>query len=350
MFLALIPIGIIILIVWGLYRVTRDEDEHSMDNQMQPGQSAARLGPKDFFMQLFMFGTLYISVGSFINLLFAYISKLFPDNLQYYYNGGFEAIRWPMSSLIIVFPVFLILSRLINNDIALNPTKKESKLYRILVYLTLSLAGAAIVGDLIALVYYLLGGGITTQFILKILVVLVVSLAVFGYYRWHLKADFMASKGTRNMLFWSAAFAIFISIVAGFFIMGSPNKQRAREYDIERVHDLEMIDNQMQVYFKTYRRLPTSLADLESNSSYNEIPTDPKTNQPYGFKPNTSDKPYSYELCATFEEKSVDIDSLRSRSVKSLEHDAGYQCFDKFIEPRLYVSPQPVPLQPVPYY
>ena len=58
-----------------------------------------------------------------------------------------------------------------------------------LTYLTLLVAAIAIVGDAITLVYNVLNGGLTTRFILKVLVVAAIAAAAFAYYTWSIRAD-----------------------------------------------------------------------------------------------------------------------------------------------------------------
>ncbi|MNC98380.1 hypothetical protein D3C83_163200 [compost metagenome] len=53
---------------------------------------------------------------------------------------------------------------------------------RWLTYLTLFLAAAVLIGDMITLVYNALGGEITIRFALKVLVAAVISGAIFGFY------------------------------------------------------------------------------------------------------------------------------------------------------------------------
>src|SRR3989338_1937406 len=166
-----------------------------MDIQQRPSS-----GPKDFFMHLLAFTMLYVSAVSLISLWFQYINIKFPDPLQYYRSYGFEQLRWPMAVLIVVFPVFLFLARWISKEIAREPARKELRIYKWLVYLTLFVSAVTIVVDLIVLIYNFLGGELTTRFGLKVLIVLVVALGVFGYYLWHLRSDVAATAKKRLLL------------------------------------------------------------------------------------------------------------------------------------------------------
>src|SRR3989344_2067342 len=106
--------------------------------------------PKDVFLHLFGVVTLYISAISLITLLFQYVNLGFPDPLESrYYSSLAGPIRWAMASLIIVFPVYLFVARLLHRDYQKFPEKKELKIRKWLVYLTLFITGLVIVIDLI---------------------------------------------------------------------------------------------------------------------------------------------------------------------------------------------------------
>src|SRR3989344_9357609 len=81
--------------------------------------------PKDFFLWAGAMVALYVSVFSLITLYFEYINYTFPDALQPYVDPYSGAIRFAMASLIVLFPVFLLLMRLIRNDIARNAEKRD---------------------------------------------------------------------------------------------------------------------------------------------------------------------------------------------------------------------------------
>ena len=94
-----------------------------------------------------------------------------------------------MASLVIAFPVFLFVARYLGKELVRSPVKRLSAVRRWLTYLTLFLAAAVLVGDLITLVYNLLGGELSLRFVLKVLVVAVIAGAVFGYYLMDLRRE-----------------------------------------------------------------------------------------------------------------------------------------------------------------
>ena len=67
---------------------------------------------------------------------------------------------------------------------------RDAFLYLVMfTYLTLFIAACVITGVFVAVVYTLLSGGLSTPFLLKMLVVGVISGAVFGYYLWAIRED-----------------------------------------------------------------------------------------------------------------------------------------------------------------
>ncbi|TAK05655.1 hypothetical protein EPO33_00715 [Patescibacteria group bacterium] len=149
------------------------------------------LSAREAFLYLVLFLTLYISSFSFGTLLFQFINRWLPDPLvgDYVYDNSLQAIRWSTASLIIAFPVFLWLSRMLNRAIAKDPEKRGSKVRKWLTYLTLFVAAGIIIGDLITLVFNVLGGELTLRFVLKVLVVGGIAGTIFGYYLWDLRQE-----------------------------------------------------------------------------------------------------------------------------------------------------------------
>lgn len=150
-----------------------------------------KTSPKDVFIHLLAIITLYASAGSFINLIFNYINLAFPDSLEirnyYLYSSQISSIRFSIAALIIVFPVYLITTKFLSKTYDLTPEKRNLRIRKWLVYLTLFLTAITIISDLVALVYNLLGGDITSRFILKVVTVLFVAGSIFFFYYQDLK-------------------------------------------------------------------------------------------------------------------------------------------------------------------
>ena len=149
------------------------------------------ISAREAFLYLVMFNALYISAFSLGSLVFQLINIGFPDPALGVRPETLtqEAIRWSVSLLVVTFPVFLFVSRLIHREVARDPSRRASKVRRWLTYLTAFVAAGVLMGDVTTLVYNLLGGELTVRFILKALTVAAIAGTVFGYYLSDLRQD-----------------------------------------------------------------------------------------------------------------------------------------------------------------
>ncbi len=149
------------------------------------------LSAREAFVYLVLFSTLYISAYAFGNLVFDLINRAFPDptDSTWEVSHARESIRWSVSSLIVAFPVFLYVSAWTSRAMRRDSTKRSSKVRRWLTYLTLFVAACILLGAAIALVNSLLGGELTTRFLLKVLTIAVITGTIFGYYLWDLRRE-----------------------------------------------------------------------------------------------------------------------------------------------------------------
>lgn len=308
-----------------------------------------RVTPKDFVLWAGAMATLYGGVFAFIALIFSYISKAFPNPITegyYYYNSYSSDVSYEMASLIVLTPVFMILMRMIRRDIARDPSRNEIWVRRWALFLTLFLAGATMVIDLIVLLNtFLQGEELTTGFMLKVLTVLLVAGAGFLHFLADLRGYWDREQSRARMINYGVGVLVLISVVAGFFIVGTPPQLRKEKQDAQRIQDLQNIQWQIVNYWQQKESLPASLADLNDPISNAVIPTDPVTKQAYTYK-RTS--PLDFQLCATFAMPSDGIPSdaqvmpTEPSSIKNLsatdnwKHGTGEQCFDRSIDPQRY--------------
>jgi hypothetical protein len=66
----------------------------------------SKVSAKDFFIHLGAMAALYTTAIAFINLLFSVINRLYPEIGGYYS----PQISFPIATLIIIFPLFILLS------------------------------------------------------------------------------------------------------------------------------------------------------------------------------------------------------------------------------------------------
>ncbi|MBI5413526.1 hypothetical protein HZA42_04230 [Candidatus Peregrinibacteria bacterium] len=300
--------------------------------------------PRDVFLYLLAIGTLYFSVWRFIDLLFEYINNIFPDPLDTYLFGSYEEIRLSMATLIILSPAYLAVTWFLKKDLIANPEKREISIRKWLLNLTLFLAAITIISDLVTLVFNFLRGDLTTRFGLKVLVVLVVAGVVFAYYFRELKRGVEHGEKPSKLLVSSVAAVILVSIIGGFFIIGSPATQRMRRFDEQRVSDLQNVQSQIVNYWSHKKVLPTDLGALKDTISGFVSPRDPETAAQYEYSATGS---LAFKLCAVFNLPDTSNNGKFSdpyyapvpMSVYVQDnwgHEEGRVCFDRAIDPQIY--------------
>lgn len=296
-----------------------------------------KVSAKDFFLHLGVMVGLYASAIALGNLLFSVINQAYPAvTASYYYSS--PNISLPVATLIIVFPIFLFLSYLLEREYRKEPKKEESWVRRWSVYITLFVSGLILVGDLVAVLYKFLDGqDLTAAFLLKALTVLTITVLVFGYHLQDIR-DKITRKSRKNWAI-AATLLILVSIVLGFLIIGSPRTQRLLRYDTQKVNDLQNIQWQLINIWQRTGSLPQSLEALNDPISSYKTPVEPQSGAPYGYR-KLGD--LSFELCADFNLQSRNRQSSRVSIMEgrigseNWEHEAGRTCFARTIDPSLY--------------
>jgi hypothetical protein len=240
--------------------------------------------------------------------------------------------------------------RFIRNDIARDAMKNELWVRRWALVLTVFVAGATVVGDLIALVNGFLGGDLTTRFFLKVLVVLFVAGGVFLHFLADLRGYWKINPDRAKMIGLATGALVLVAIVSGFFIMGTPGEVRLMRFDQQKITDLQEVQWQIVNYWQQKESLPASLEELEDPLSGYGLPVDPQSGESYGY---VRESPLDFELCATFNLEGSDQYAARSPTGKGVEsdtwqHDAGEVCFDRSIDPERYPpysKTNPVPVR-----
>jgi len=315
-----------------------------METQINvPAGISGRASAKDFFINLGAVVALGFFVGNLINLLFTIINKSFPLTTG---SGYYESssISFPVASLIIFFPVYVLLMYLLEKGYALEPEKRSVGIRKWLTYITLFISGFALAGDLVTVLYYFIDGrDITIGFILKALSILIISLSIFFYYI----SDVTGKLSVKSRKIWMviSGGVIILCIIWGFSVLGSPRTQQLLKYDQQKINDLQNIENSIQNFYSTKGVLPSSFDELLTQNYYvNTI--DSQTQKPYEYQKTGN---LTYNLCAEFNKDSKDNGMDTSTPVFdnykniSWAHRAGYYCFSETINPNLYSKPVLVP-------
>ena len=267
-----------------------------------------------------------MSAFNFGSVVFDFINRAFPDPAQWVnIEYSRQSIRWSLASLIVAFPVFLYLSVVDGRSIRRDPSKRRSDVRRWLTYLTLFVAASVLIGDFITLVYNLLGGELTTRFMLKVLTIAVIAGTIFFYYLADLRLEdtkpIVERTASGRLIGAVSLAAVTAVVITGLVVLGAPSSERIRRLDARRIDDLQRLSRGTEIFWGRHKRLPSSIAGLESEGGLAVSGRDP-SGEPYGYRV-TGDR--TYELCATFT-----TDSAAAQNPAHLDfwsHRAGRQCF-----------------------
>lgn len=295
-------------------------------------------GAREAFNHLLVFSTLLATLGSLILLYFTYIERLFPDLAieRSWYDEGYEysSIRWSLAVVLVAFPLFMWLSRLMSVELRRHPEKSWSGIRRWLTYLTLFLAAGAMAGDVISLVFVFLEGELSARFLLKVFVVLTLAGATFMYYLLSLRLS-PGDASARRVQFGFPILAIAVTataVVWGAMIVGSPGMERQRKFDARRIEHLDAIAAEIhEMVFEVAEweqnkgepkhPLPATLDEIIQHGTHRGvlIAEDPETGQLYRYVVTGKN---TFKLCAKF-------GTVRDRKDDIFwNHPAGEHCYE----------------------
>lgn len=369
--LVLVALLILVLVVGGIggvvYLLIRNKT-----NSMETKTKAL-----DVFVYLGIFISLIVSVTNIIQILFTAIERKFTDVLEAgrYVDMYGSDMRLAIASLIVAFPIYLLLSMYVSRDIKKFLYKRDLFIRRIFIYTTLFVTTLTLLGSLVATIYYYLGGELTIRFGLKALVVFVIAGAVCGYYLYALRRDYSKDTPLPNMFAGISALLVIASLVWSISIIGSPSEMRAKRIDSQRLSDISSIQQQVFNHFQTADKLPASLAELNDAFQGYAVPVDPVTKEAYtytvlqqptvkvNFATNKKEMTSNavFELCSTFNTvrevngqsgvsypkgPSLSIDMNYSATNYYYEgdqspfwnHEAKETCFKRIITPDMYYN------------
>jgi hypothetical protein len=280
---------------------------------------------RDAFFYLLIFSTLAVWTLSLGCLAFSLIDRWLVDPLFRGYGEAFNTYTVTMSlaAVIVAFPLYLLVSRVVLREAAADPDKLESGIRKWLTYMALVIAASVFMGDLITALAYLLRGELTSRFLAKSFVVLVLSSGVFWYYFGGLrKLATAASRFSRDrVMAVASAVVVAIMIGLGFIHLGAPGAQRKLVADSQRVQRLYMLSNAIRNYWLSHAsQLPSNLSEVPG--SY----LDPITNQTFEYLRGRGNQ---YQLCAVFAAHSPrEEDNQPPRGDPSAwPHPTGRHCF-----------------------
>lgn len=160
-----------------------------------PAPVAASSNMWDAFQHILLFITLYTSATSLALILHYFVDLWLPpimiNNSSYQGMKYFQSmlLRGYLSSLIVSYPIFSFLFLKITKKTIENPHMRSLKSRKFLIYFTLVVTFIIALANIISIIYNLLGGNVTFNFLLHFLITMTISGAIFTYYIYQIKED-----------------------------------------------------------------------------------------------------------------------------------------------------------------
>ncbi len=276
---------------------------------------------RDAFLYLLAFITLGVWAIQLGSLMFNAIDRTFPNPSLDHSSAPMlmRAMADELASIIVAFPLFLLVSRTISRSVERQLERLESPVRKWLTYIALVITASTMIADIVTFTAYFLRGDIDARFICKVLTVLVITGGVFTYYLDSLRSDSISSARNRSFAVAAIAMAGF-GVTVGFVQIGSPARQRVASQDARRVSDLSFLAEGLHGKWLRGQNgfvLPLRIQDL-SGLTPGVSTVDPMSGRTYKYTPLRGTV---YRLCATFSQPSpADIPS-------QWHHGTGDECF-----------------------
>ncbi len=293
-------------------------------------------------MQLGALAALYASLTAFLVLTFSLVNILIPDTADSYweYESAADSIRFAIAILVIIFPVYLWLTRLVN-EARRNTDSEYLSLTKWLIYLSLFVAGCILVGDAVSLVYSYLNGELTIRFLLKAIILGVTVAGAFFYYLKDARDYWLLHEKKSVQIGVGALLLVLVAVFMGIYKNETPQALREREIDRNQVYALQSIQSYIEGYWKINDFLPDSLQEAD-------VPKELIKNASERRQMNYAvlDE-QQYELCTEFMYESYSYtgtrpyyyDTTEALYQQSWDHDAGWYCFARKIGTNSVVKP-----------
>lgn len=163
---------------WAASEVQEALDAWAETPFSPPPRPQSTVTARDFFIYALMFGVMIFGAVYLVQLFHALIDRVMDD--ESFRNN--TRIRWAMAVLIVTAPMFFWLTFRERAKLAADPALYRSAVRKWMIYLTLLISAAVLLGDLVAVIYAFLNGDFTMQFLLKAAVVGIVAGFIFLYH------------------------------------------------------------------------------------------------------------------------------------------------------------------------
>jgi hypothetical protein len=299
-----------------------------------PGRASSSESAREAFLYLLAFSTLCCWATALGSAMFTFIDHWFPDPVSRttYYANMRRSVTWQMATLVVAFPIFLLVMRAIVRENTAHPEQLQSGVRKWLTYIALLGTAGTMIGDLICFLNYLLSGEITVRFFFKSAVVMILCGAIFLYYLRSLRSRERRFRGGDSQ--WHRVFATGSAIVVatvfviGVTVAGTPGQIRKQEADMRRVEALKQLGYAFEVRYAKLRNegqtagMPATLIQLVREARVEDAATrDPQTHAQYEYHVIADTR---YELCANFSNAD---EHLETNGSVFWRHGGGRTCY-----------------------
>ena len=291
---------------------------------------------KHFVLQLGSLISLYLSLSFLIVLLFGVVDLLLPNPSEGYWavESATGNVRLGIAMVVVFFPTYLILTRLVNSIRRENKNATYLTLTRWLIYVSLLIGGGVLLGDLATVIVSFLNGDITLRFIYKALTVLLTTGIAFQYYILDVQGFWLKNEKKSVIYGVGAITMVLLAVSFGFNNIATPATVQAQKLDEKQIQDLQQIQWKIESELDLNNKLPATLVDLYAEFP---VPTAPEGREPYTYEVTES----GFKLCATFSAPSIVADNIYpepvdlTRPIKGLsnwQYKDGRYCFERVVK------------------
>ncbi len=294
--------------------------------------------PRNVVLQVGSLIALYLSASFLLTLVFGLINISYPSATDSYWEieSATESIRLGIAMLIVFFPTYLVLTRLMNRYRRAEQGALYQSITKWLIYLSLLIGGLVLLGTLVTTIYTFLNGDLTTRFLLKAGAVVGVVGMAFHYYVLDAKGYWVKDESKSIMYGIGVSLVVFLAIAYGVANIETPSVVREMKLDETQVNDLRNIQWQIDGYMAiSSSTLPESLEALYAETGA-VAPEAPEGRDAYTYE--TTDR--GFKLCATFSRDSIPnefvdtsyIDpAARIKNPENWNYKEGRHCFDRVV-------------------
>lgn len=279
----LLPILIVGLIIWAIIWIANKNKSGENTNVAEHKPQAL-----DIVYYIAMFAALTSSVTSIISIVFTAIDHRYRDVLEIsnnYYNEiqAGNDVRLSVAILLVVFPLYLVVSWVQARRIKLDITRNDLTIRKVYSYGIIFITVLTLVGSLIYVIYNFLSGEIFLRFGPKALALALITGSICAYHIYTLRRDYSQNSKIPLYLTVLSALMVFGVIVFSIIETGTPSQIRKLKLDDQRITDLSEIQNQILNAWMKKGVLPASLQELQNEISGYSLKVDPSTKAPYEY-------------------------------------------------------------------